>query len=296
MEEIKYYGIIYRLSFPNGNYIGQTIQGINTRWKEHLRDTKSGSNLPVHNAIRKYYSKNPEENKVNLELIAYAHSFEELNELEINYILEYNSFKGNNLEGGYNLTIGGEGVKGHSWTEEQRENFKIVQQKRKEDRPDIAINHSQIMKQKYKDNPELGHKHSIKLKKIYDECPEKKENMSKIKKQQNKDNPEMAKQQSELKLMSYEDKNANERKEVLRQKSLQQWSDPEKKEKLMNFYRNKYKKEFDVYKDGDLIGTFDYVPDCAEELFKNKSDGGNINKVLRGERKQHKGYEFKYLK
>jgi hypothetical protein len=295
MEEIKYYGIIYRLSFPNGNYIGQTIQGINVRWKEHLRDTKSGSNLPVHNAIRKYYSKNLEENKVNLELIDCAYSFEELNELEQKYILEYNSFKGNNPEGGYNLTIGGEGVKGHSWTEEQREKFKIVQQKRKEERPDISVNHSKIMKQKYKDNPELGIQHSVKMKKLYDECPEKKENMSKIKKQQNKENPEMAKRQSELKLMSYEDKNANELKETLRQKSLQQWSDPEKKEKLINFYRNKYKKMFCVYKDGVLIDTFDYIPDCSEKLFNNKTDGGNINRVLRGERKQHKGYEFKYL-
>ena len=168
MEEIKYYGIVYRLSFPNGNYIGQTIQGINVRWMQHLRDTKSGSNLPVHNAIRKYYSKNPEENKVNLELIDCAYSFEELNELEKKYILEYKSFKGDNLEGGYNLTIGGEGTNGHSWTKEQRENFKIVQQKRKEERPDISVNNSKIMKQKYKDNPELGNQHSVKMKKLYD--------------------------------------------------------------------------------------------------------------------------------
>lgn len=295
MEEVNSYGIIYRLSFPNGNYIGQTIQGIHVRWREHLRDTKSGSHLPVHNAIRKYYSQNPQENKVIVELIANAYSFEELNELEIRYILEYNSFKGNNSEGGYNLTMGGEGVKGHSWTEEQRENFKIVQKKRKEERPDISVNHSKIMKQKYKDNPELGNQHSVKMTKLYDECPEKKENMSKIKKQQNKENPEMAKQQSELKLMSYEDKNATELKETLRQKALQQWSDPEKKKKLMDFHRNKNNKMFNVYKDSILINTFNYVPDCATKIFNNKSDGSNINKVLKGERKQHKGYEFRYL-
>ena len=295
MEEDKSYGIIYCLSFPNGCYIGQTIQGKNVRFKEHLRDTKSGSNLPVHNAIRKYYSKNPQENKVDLKLIANAYSFEELNELEIKYILEYNSFKGNKPEGGYNLTIGGEGVKGHSWNEEQREHFKKVQQKRKEDRPDIAINQSKIMKDKYKNNPELGKQHGIKLKNIYHNNPEKKENMSKIKKKQYKNNPEMAKQQSELKLMSYEDKNSVELKENLRQKALQQWSKPENKEKLINFYRNKYKKEFHVIKDGILIDTFNYVPDCAEKIFNNKSDGGNINKVLKGERKYHKGYEFKYL-
>jgi hypothetical protein len=44
--ENKVYGIIYHLSFPNGNYIGQTIQGINKRFKQHLKDTKNGSKLP----------------------------------------------------------------------------------------------------------------------------------------------------------------------------------------------------------------------------------------------------------
>jgi len=29
MEEIKYYGIVYRLSFPNGNYIGHIFVEIN---------------------------------------------------------------------------------------------------------------------------------------------------------------------------------------------------------------------------------------------------------------------------
>ena len=105
----------------------------------------------------------------------------------------------------------------------------------------------------------------------------------------------MAKQQSELSLMRYEDKNANELKETLRQKALQQWSDPEKKEKLMKIHRNKYTNMFCVYKDGVLIDTFDYIPDCSQKLFNNKTDGGNIHKVLKGERKKHKGYEFKYL-
>lgn len=38
--ENKVYGIIYHLSFPNGNYIGQTIQGIDKCFKQHLKDTK----------------------------------------------------------------------------------------------------------------------------------------------------------------------------------------------------------------------------------------------------------------
>jgi hypothetical protein len=52
--EQSIYGIIYGHFYPNGGYIGQTTQGEDTRWKEHLRHTNAGSNLPVHNAIRKY--------------------------------------------------------------------------------------------------------------------------------------------------------------------------------------------------------------------------------------------------
>lgn len=175
MNNVRHYGEIYLILFPNGGiYIGQTIQGINVRFKEHLRDTRQGSNLPVHNALRKYYSKNPEENKVNLQIIAHGNSFDELNELEIRCISEYNSYKGNNPERGYNLTIGGEGVRGHSWTEEQKEKHKLTQLKRKKDRPDIQIKHSIDMKQRFKDNPELRIQHSNKMKKIYSDNPKKK--------------------------------------------------------------------------------------------------------------------------
>ena len=57
--EMSIYGIIYGLFFPNGRYIGQTTQGENVRWKEHLRDANAGSKLSVHNAIRKYYNIDP---------------------------------------------------------------------------------------------------------------------------------------------------------------------------------------------------------------------------------------------
>jgi superfamily II DNA or RNA helicase len=295
MNDIQYYGVIYLISFPNGGiYVGQTIQGENVRFKEHLRDTRQGSNLPVHNALRKYYSENPEENKVNLQIIAYANSFEELNELEIKYISEYNSYKGNNQKRGYNLTIGGEGVRGYSWTEEQREKHKKTQLKRKKDRPDIPIKHSIHMKQRFKDNPELRIQHSNKMKKIFSDNPKKKEDMSRIKKQQNENNPEMAKQQSELKLMMYEDKYGIVLKENLRKKTSEIWNNDDYRNKQLEIKKNKFKKEFNVYKDGNLICSFDYVPDCAKALF-NKNNDSNINKVLKGERKKHKGYEFKYV-
>lgn len=290
--ETPVYGIIYGLFFPNGCYIGQTIQGEIIRWKEHLRDTNAGSTLPVHNAIRKHYNKDEKKNNVKRIIIDKAYSLEELNNLETKYIIEYNTFNGNNPNG-YNMTMGGDGCKGYKFTEEQKENCRKIQQKRKEEHPEIAINHSIFMKQRAIDNPNIGIQHSIIMKQLYNNNPSKKEDMSKLKKQQNKDNPEMAIVQSELKLMRYEDKDAVEIIEKIRNKSIQQWQDPEKKRKIMDEKRNRFSKPFNVYKDGILIGSFDYVPDCAFNLFGKKNDS-NISAVLAGRKKLHKGYVFEY--
>jgi len=291
MEE-QVYGIIYGLFFPNGCYIGQTIQGDNIRWKEHLRDTNAGSTLPVHNAIRKHYNKDETQNNVKRIIIDKAYSLEELNNLETKYIIEYNTFNGNNPKG-YNMTMGGDGCKGYKFTEEQKENCRKIQQKRKEEHPEIAINQSKFMKQRAIDNPNIGIQHSIIMKQLYNDNPSKKEDMSKLKKQQYKDNPEMAIQQQKLKEMFYQSKDAVEIIEKIRNKSIQQWQDPEKMKKIMDEKRSRFSKPFNVYKDGLLIGSFDYVPDCAFNLFGKKNDS-NISAVLNGRKKSHKGYMFEY--
>ncbi len=136
--ETPVYGIIYGLFFPNGGYIGQTIQGEIIRWKEHLRDTNAGSTLPVHNAIRKHYNKDETQNNVKRIIIDKAYSLEELNNLETKYIIEYNTFNGNNPKG-YNMTMGGDGCKGYKFTEEQKENCRKIQQKRKEEHPEKQV-------------------------------------------------------------------------------------------------------------------------------------------------------------
>jgi hypothetical protein len=291
--ESQVYGIIYHLSFPNGNYIGQTIQGEFNRFNEHLRDVKYGSSLPVHNAIRKYYNKDPQKNKVIMNVIDKAYTLEELNILEKKYIIEYKSFNDNgNNYNGYNMTLGGDGCKGYKFTNEQKENCKKIQQKRKEERPDIAINLSKIMKQKHKDNPNIGMQHSIDMKQFYHDNPSKKEDMSKLKMQQHKDNPEMARRQSELMLMRFEDKNAPELINEISKKSKKQWENSEQRKKIMDEKRSRFTKPFDVYKDGILIDSFDYVPDCVSKLFEI-NDGG-ISAALKGRKKSYRGYVFKY--
>ena len=55
------------------------------RCKQHLKNTKTGSTLPVHNAIRKYYKIDNTQNKVERNVIDKAYSLEELNNLEKKY-------------------------------------------------------------------------------------------------------------------------------------------------------------------------------------------------------------------
>jgi len=292
--EKSVYGIIYGLFFPNGRYIGKTKLGEIIRWKRHLRDTNAGSKLPVHNAIRKYYNIDKTKNKVQMIVIDKAYSLEELNNLEKKYIIDYNTFNNNgNNPNGYNMTIGGDGCTGLKFTKEQRENCSKIQQKRKKEHPEIAINHSKFMTQRAIDNPDIGIQHSIDMKQFYIDNPSKREEMSNLKTQQYKNNPEMVIQQSELKLMRYEDKDAVKLIANISKKTTQQWQDPEKRKKIIDEKRNRFSKPFNVYKDGLLIGSFDYVPDCASKLFGKKNDS-NISAVLNGRRKSHKGYLFEY--
>jgi hypothetical protein len=106
-------GSIYKIVFPNGkHYIGLTTTSIEQRTKGHRSCAKSGDNKCLYNAIRKY------DMVENLELIEIntADFIEELCELEILYIHEYNSYYMNGR--GYNMTYGGEGTNGYVFTDE----------------------------------------------------------------------------------------------------------------------------------------------------------------------------------
>ena len=279
--------IVYRYLFPHGkNYIGLTTRPKNIRKNEHKCALNIGDTKCVYNAMRKYGIEN-----VIYEVLDTAETNEELCELEIMYIQKYNSFYKNHK--GYNMTYGGEGIKGYTFNEEQKQNCREAQKRRKEEHPEIYINHSKIMKKRAIDNPEIGIQHSIHMKQLYHSNPSKKDDMSKLKIQQNKDNPDMGKQQSELKLMWYEDKDGFEEKTKISEKSLTQWQDPEKRKKIMVEKRKRFSKPFNVYKNGILIDSFDYVPDCAFKMFGRPTDS-NISAVLKGRKKNHKGYVFTY--
>lgn len=102
----KNQGIIYmiRNKLNDKIYIGQTRLGLERRLRGHIRDMLKGSKLVIHNAIRKYGVENFE-----IKVICTTNNVESLDELEKYYIRSYKSFI---KQGGYNLTLGGDGCSG----------------------------------------------------------------------------------------------------------------------------------------------------------------------------------------
>ena len=91
---------IYKITNTiNGKvYIGQTIQPLAKRWKQHKRNARGNETYSIHRAIAKYGEEN-----FTIECLCNC-SIEELDMLEKKYIKDYNSYSC-----GYNETHGGQG-------------------------------------------------------------------------------------------------------------------------------------------------------------------------------------------
>lgn len=92
--------IIYKITnqINKKTYIGQTVRSLTERWNEHLKMASTQDKRQLYCAMRKYGKEN-----FTIEEIAKASSIDELNKLEQEYIVKYDSY--NN---GYNMTDGGE--------------------------------------------------------------------------------------------------------------------------------------------------------------------------------------------
>jgi len=94
-------GIIYLITNKqNGHkYVGQTTQGMNKRWQQHIQEALRMSSKPLHRAMRKYGN--------NSFMIKEIDECDEclLNEKEEYWIQHYNTFESAE---GYNATSGGE--------------------------------------------------------------------------------------------------------------------------------------------------------------------------------------------
>lgn len=91
-------------------YIGQAVD-IDTRWATHIRELNDNNhnNRYLQNSWNKYGEDNFE-----FTIICLCEE-EELDEFEIDMIAHFDTY--NN---GYNLTLGGDGVRGYRYTDEQR--------------------------------------------------------------------------------------------------------------------------------------------------------------------------------
>ena len=97
--------IIYKATnlINNKSYIGQTINILDIRKREHISAAKLNLDTMIfHKAICKYGKEN-----FKWEVLCKCKNIDELNKMERYYIKEHNTFMNNGK--GYNMTTGGEG-------------------------------------------------------------------------------------------------------------------------------------------------------------------------------------------
>lgn len=99
-------------------YIGQSID-ILKRWIEHKYELNKGIHVNKH--LQRAWNKYGQD--VFIFSIVELCNEQDLNDLEIKYIMHY---KSNDDEYGYNLTIGGDGVRGWVPTDEWRQKLKVA--------------------------------------------------------------------------------------------------------------------------------------------------------------------------
>lgn len=152
-------GIIYKATnLVNGKiYIGKTSRKLEVRIKEHVyRANKGVGKSAFAQALVKYG-----ENNFNWCVIDEAYSLDELNDKEVFWIEFYNSYRANNFQKGYNLTVGGEGVIGYKYTNDDREKIRLSRiGKNHSDETRVKIRLSNIGLQSGNKHPMFGKKFS----------------------------------------------------------------------------------------------------------------------------------------
>jgi len=105
--------LIYKITCLVNNkiYIGCTTKTLGERWDVHVM-AHTQARTALHRAMKKYGLL-----QFRMEVITTANSIEEMFELEKKYILDLNS---HTTKGGYNMTMGGDGVIGCQPTEQAR--------------------------------------------------------------------------------------------------------------------------------------------------------------------------------
>lgn len=139
--------IIYKATNKKNNksYIGQTINSLDDRKYGHILSSKQNSDLVFHQAIRKYG-----EDNFDWEILEECSSIEELNEREMFYIKELDTYgKGYNMnEGGWNATHDKKTIEKMS---KSRKEWHSKNDTTGENNPFYGKTHSEETKQHYRD-------------------------------------------------------------------------------------------------------------------------------------------------
>jgi hypothetical protein len=278
-------GFIYKIEFPNGkHYIGKTNTSLKQRQNEHKNSAENGKTNSVYKALRKYNMVDTFE----LVEIDTADTIEELCEMEIGYILMYNShyIDGN----GYNMTYGGEGVVGYVFTEEDKQKMSESQKKYYKENPEAIQKMSEIKKEYYEKNPdkrlllseitkkqfeseEARQKQSEKLLNFHKNNPQAKLMMSEIKKEHFKNHPEAGKEHSE-RMTEYYEKSPEAREEM--SKIVKgRYENPEYRKKCSDAQKKRFENEEELQKNSERIKKYhkenpEYRKHRLDKLGKNK--------------------------
>ncbi len=188
-------GVVYLLTnlVNRKIYVGKTHASLKKRWQGHCHDAKSGRNMVICRAIRKYGSDN-----FSMRIIGRATTPNELNLMETSWIAKLKT----RVPNGYNSTDGGEGtvgaVKGKKLREEISENTKRYFENHPEARKALSLittahfktakgrrqakNHSKLMRERAA-HPKLGKRLGAGLKKAWKD-PKFRAKMSTIRRKQ----------------------------------------------------------------------------------------------------------------
>lgn len=147
--------MIYSFKSPSGKmYIGQTT---NNRFSDRMSHHKNSNKCPAfYRAIKKYGWNTI---KKGFKILAFTDDIESLDELEIKFITQYDSFKN-----GYNCNEGGGGNRGFKASAETRKKMSDAVKKRYKD-PNEREKQSEARKKYLRDNPEALQKQRKRIRK-----------------------------------------------------------------------------------------------------------------------------------
>ena len=275
--ETEFKGTIYAIDFPNGKrYVGLTVRSISDRYKDHrkcARNPSTSNKSIVYKAIRKY---DMVETFTLKSIDTSAKTIEELANLEIAYIAKFKTYVGN---GGYNMTLGGEGAHGCIKTREARIKSSLARMKT-DIRPFSCWNLSTgsfegTFNNYFEANEKINKRVTI-IGFAYILSGKSRKSRGYIARYFDEFPADFA--ENPVKVIEWYEEQCIERKR-----------EKEKKRKEL--------KSFNMFREGKFVKRFDFYCDCFEfiKTTYNIDRGINISWVLNGKLPVSQGFVFRYV-